>query len=188
MFLLSVLAVAFVGSRVPQASVLTAMSVAELAASADTIVVGKVTSTTSAWDPSHRRILSTIGIDVEERWKGIGPGRVVVVQPGGTVGDIEMSVDGMPTFTLGERALLFLRGHDRFGVVGMALGKRSVHWDADRAAWFVESPAADNVFQIGEIGEIGEIGSTGKLHPALVEQRSSLESVRAYVRSLTGGS
>ena len=70
----------------------------------------------------------------------------------------------------------------------MALGKRSVHWDADRAAWFVESPAADNVFQIGEIGEIGEIGSTGKLHPALVEQRSSLESVRAYVRSLTGGS
>src|SRR5664279_4670896 len=170
---LAVCANAYPGS----ASVLRRMSLAELVAAADEIVVVKVASVSSAWDASHRRIFSTIAIDVQDRWKGSGLGRMVVVQPGGTVGDIEMTVHGMPAFTPGERALLFLRGHDRLGVVGMALGKRPVHWDAEHAAWFIESPAADDVF---------EIGSKGELRPALPEPRASLNSVRARVRALAG--
>lgn len=174
-----VVAVACCVNAIPAgASVLRGMSLAELVSEADQIVVAKVASVSSMWDPSHRRIFSTIAIDVQDRWKGSGPDRLVIVLPGGTVGDMEMTVHGSPTFAAGERALLFLRGHERLGVVGMSLGKRLVHWDADQAAWFIESPAADDVFDIGPKGE---------LRPATPEPRASLESIRARIRTLAAG-
>jgi hypothetical protein len=66
---------------------------------------------------------------------------VKVVQPGGSVGDIQMTVFGMPQFTPGERALVFLRGAPgAASVVGMAQGKRLVRREAGTGRWMVHAP------------------------------------------------
>ncbi len=76
-------------------------------------------------------------------WKGTAApaSHLQIVQPGGTVGDLTMRVDGMPHFSPGERALLFLRGStDGASVVGMAQGKRPVRREAGSGRWMVSAP------------------------------------------------
>jgi len=123
--------------RHPQASVIAPMSVDDLVASADEIVVGRVLSVSAAWNASHTRIASTVEVEVQERWKGTTAPkqRLSIVQPGGTVGEIEMTVHGLAAFTSGETALLFLQGRARYRVVGMAQGKKSLQWDAMSRRW-----------------------------------------------------
>ena len=79
---------------------------------ADHVAVVDVASVSAAWDDQHERILTTIDLSVVETWKGpmTPASHVKIVQPGGTVGDIQMTVFGMSHFTPGERALVFLRG------------------------------------------------------------------------------
>jgi hypothetical protein len=135
-----------------QASLLRAMSVAELVSHSDTIVVGTVVAVHAAWDAQHRKILSTIEVEVQESWKGPASDshRVTIVQPGGSVGEIEMTVQGMPSFAVGESSLVFLRGQHRFQVVGMSQGKRSLAWDSVGKRWLVESPDATGVVELGK--------------------------------------
>ena len=65
----------------------------------------------------------------------------VTGQPGGTAGDMTMTVDGMAPFVAGERALVFLRGRpDRASVVGMAQGKRVVRREPAGTRWMVRAP------------------------------------------------
>jgi hypothetical protein len=134
----------------PQASVLRAMSLAELAGAAESIVVGSVRSVRCAWDDRHRTILSTIEVDVNEVWKGsVSSSQVVLVTTGGSVGDIEMSGQGMPTFAVGEKSLLFLRGTPRLQVVGMSQGKRTLVWDGATSQWLAQAPSRDGVVELG---------------------------------------
>jgi len=73
-----------------------------------------------------RTIVSKVDVDVDEVWKGNASGRLTVVALGGVVGDIEMTVEGMPTFVVGEKSLLFLHGKSQLRVVGMSEGKRAL--------------------------------------------------------------
>lgn len=177
--LIQVLAIAAIWgtARAPQASMLRAMSLSELVASADQIVVAKVVSVNAAWDPSHRKILSTIEVKIEESWKGLASGSLTIVQPGGTVGEIEMTVHGMPRFVVGERSVLFLRGRVRFQVVGMALGKRPVSWDADNNRWLAESADTEDVV---------EVGSGGRIRHAKPTARIALDTLHEQVRAIGG--
>ena len=162
-------------ARAPQASLLRAMSLEQLVTSSNEIIVAKVISVKAAWDPPHRRILSTIEVKIEECWKGAAGEFITIVQPGGTVGDIEMTVHGMPKFTAGERSLLFLRGQTNFQVVGMSEGKRPVAWDADSKRWMVESPNVEDTV---------DVDAAGRLHPAAQAAQLDLESMRARVRKM----
>ncbi len=172
-----VIAAFFGTARTPQASLLRAMSLDQLVASANAIVVGKVVSVNAAWDPSHRRILSTIEVKIEECWKGSAQEIVTIVQPGGTVGEIEMTVHGMPKFSLGERSLLFLRGHAQFQVVGMSEGKRPLSWNGEEKRWLVESPEVEGVV---------EVDTSGRLCQAKPTVRLALEVMHEQVRHLIG--
>lgn len=127
------------GASSPSATTIRAMSLDELVGAADQIVVVTVSSTSARWDAEHRKIHSTIEVDVEEAWKGDTRtrDRLTLVQPGGTVGDIEMTVIGMPRFAPGERSLLFLKGRTRAQVVGMSEGKRPLRWDRAGRRWLV---------------------------------------------------
>jgi hypothetical protein len=124
---------------VAMATLMRTMDLAELTASSDQIVVGDVVSQESAWDSQHRNIYTTIEISIRESWKGGTPadGRIRIRQLGGMVGDIEMSVHGMPRFAPGERSLLFLR---QTQVVGWSQGKRRVHWDSTGNRWLADAP------------------------------------------------
>jgi hypothetical protein len=159
------------------ASLVQALDLAELTARADRIVVAQVVSTSCEWDSSGRNIHSRIEIKVEETWKGsVVPGeRVVIVQPGGTVGDVEMRVHGMPSFAPGEKAVLFLAGQGAPRVVGMSQGKRPLRWDDTAKRWVAEA---------AEYSAVVRRDSRGSLQPALPEPAMRLDELRQRVRAL----
>jgi hypothetical protein len=159
------------------ASLIRLMDLPELTTTADQIVVADVLSVRSAWDTSHRNIYTTIEIGVRESWKGTVPshGRIAIRQLGGTVEDIEMTVHGMPRFTEGERAVVFLQ---RAQVVGMSQGKRRLHWDSANKRWMADPPARTDIVTIERNGRLRMASPS----PA----ESSLDSLREQVRTLVG--
>ena len=88
------------GAQPAPASLVRSMDLVELTENAGRVVVGEVLSVRSNWDKGHRWIYTTIELQVAEIWKGETPrnGRMKVVQPGGSVGDIEMHVHGLRGF------------------------------------------------------------------------------------------
>ena len=160
-------------------SLVQALDLAELTDQAEHIVVAQVVSAESAWDSSHRNIHTRIEIKVEEAWKGsLAPdGRLVIVQPGGTVGDIEMRVHGMPSFASGEKAVLFLAGQGAPRVVGMSQGKRPLRWDGTAKRWVAES---------AEHSAVVRRDFRGRLQPAQPEPAMTLDELRQRVRALVG--
>ena len=163
---------------VAMASLVRAMDLVELTARADQIVVGDVVSVQASWDASHRTIYSTIEVNVQESWKGSPPanGRIRIRQTGGAVGEIEMSVHGMPSFSPGERTLLFL---ERAHVVGMGQGKRRLYQEPGSKRWLAQARDAST--------EVVVIGPKGKVAAAAVGQPEMLDSLREKVRALLGG-
>ena len=158
-------------------SLVQALDLSELTAQAERIVVAQVVSSKSDWDSSHRTIRTRIEIKVEEAWKGVvAPGeRIVIVQPGGSVGNIEMRVHGMPGFALGEKTVLFLAGQAAARVVGMSQGKRSVRWDDTAKRWVAEA---------AEHSAVVRRNSQGGLQPALSDPATGLDEFRQRVRAL----
>ena len=129
--------------RRARASLVVALDLPTMVERADHVAVVDVGTVNAAWDDKHERILTTIDLSVVESWKGsMAPAsHVKVVQPGGAVGDIQMTVFGMSQFSPGERALVFLRGTPASAaVVGMAQGKRLVRLDAATGRWMVHAP------------------------------------------------
>ena len=158
-------------------SLVQALDFAQLTARAERIVVAQVVSVKSEWDASGRNIHTRIEIKVEETWKGsVAPDEhIVMVQPGGTVGDIEMRVHGMPSFAPGEKAVLFLAGQGAPRVVGMSQGKRSVHWNGTAKRWEAE---------VAEHSAVVRRDSQGRLQPAMPEPAMTLDELRQRVRAL----
>ena len=108
------------------ASLVVALDLPTMVERADLVAVVDVVSVSAAWDDKHERILTTVELSVVESWKGpMAPAsHVTIVQPGGQVGDIQMTVFGMSQFTRGERALVFLRGTpSEASVVGHGAGQ-----------------------------------------------------------------
>jgi hypothetical protein len=174
---LLVVALVWIPATLPQASVLRAVSLRQLVTDADQIVLAKVISVQAGWDGAHRKILSTIEIEAEQIWKGdLGTaGRLSIVQPGGTVGDIEMAVEGMPRFTPGEEALLFLRGGLRPQVLGLAQGKRTLERDTQTGRW---------VLQPSDMTAVVERGRDAKIRHPQPARPVDLDDFHAQVESL----
>jgi hypothetical protein len=172
--LLAIVATLLAGLSLAHASLTRAMDLAELTAAAEQVVVAEVAKVESQWDKDHRTISSTIEIRVQESWKGPTPsdGKLLVQQPGGAVGEIEMTVVGMPTFSIGERAVLFLQ---QARVVGMGQGKRPLHWDGTSKRWFAEP---------GDAAGAVRVGRDGQLHATERSARESIDSLRTKVRAL----
>jgi hypothetical protein len=175
LLLLQVLAAwLFVGLPDAQASVVRAMDLAELTATAEQIVVAEVAKVESHWDTGHRTIHSIIELRVQESWKGTAPadGKMLLRQPGGSVAEIEMTVVGMASFSVGERTLLFL---DHGIVVGLGQGKRPLRWDQSSKRWLVETADASSTVQINRRGQIRATQASAA---------ESLDGLRAKVRAL----
>jgi hypothetical protein len=84
------------------------MEFADMIADSDRIVIGTVTGIEGQWDDSSTFIHSMVTISVETSLQGKDGGDVVLRTPGGQVGGFAMSAQGAPSFTVGERVLVFL--------------------------------------------------------------------------------
>jgi len=107
----------------------------QLAAEADTIVLGTVTSQASAWNAQHTAIYTDVTVAVEEVIKGTPGAEVTFRVAGGIVGDIGMRTSNDPVFQKGERVILFLDTREvPARIVGLHQGKYpvrdgTVKWD-----------------------------------------------------------
>jgi len=171
------------------ASIVQALELPDLVQQADHIAVVDVVSLRSEWDAKHERIFSTIDLKVIERWKGPGQtaeGRLTVIQPGGTVGDLTMTVTGLTSFTPGERAVVFLRGTpENSRLLGLSQGKRPMQFDASAHTWWIkQAPHRDLTLVKAPIasGPAGQ-SATKVIQPPRIQQ-TGLDDFRAEVRSL----
>ncbi len=106
---------------------------ADLATQADRIVVGTVAALDSHWEESGRFIHTDVTIDVERYVAGRGPARLTLRTPGGQIGGRGQVAHGAPSFTLGERVLVFLTTWEDGTpkVLGFAQGKSRVYVGPD---------------------------------------------------------
>jgi len=186
-FVALLIAVAAIASpRTSSASLVMALDLETMVSRADNVAVVDVASVTAAWDERHEQILSTITLTVVESWKGTAAPatRLVVVQPGGVVGDIIQTVHGMTRFSPGERAVVFLQGSvQRAHVVGMAQGKRLVRRDQTSGRFIVHAPDPAGATFIRTTPASGT-------SPVFDMRARPLEDLRAEIRTLaakTGG-
>jgi len=110
-------------------AMMVAMSVEQLAGTADTIVVGTVLEQTSAWNADRSAIHTDVVVSVDELVKGNAAGEVVVRVAGGYIEseDIGMGTSNDPTFRDGEQVVLFLNAGDPVATLtGMFQGKLTV--------------------------------------------------------------
>ncbi|MGE0825455.1 MAG: matrixin family metalloprotease [Candidatus Binatia bacterium] len=91
------------------ATLVVPVSDSALARQADAIVIGTIHDFQSTWDDNQQQIVTDITLTIHQVLKGdIRTRRLTIKQPGGTVGDLELWIDGAPQFTPGEKVLLFL--------------------------------------------------------------------------------
>ena len=114
-------------------SIVQGLDLQELVAHADRIVLGRV-----LFSESFRRADGQLGtwhrIDVEREIRGHAPDEreVIVETLGGQMGDIAMRVEGEPSFSIGERVLVFVRDggpYTAFRPVGMGQGVMRVRME-----------------------------------------------------------
>ncbi len=102
------------------------LTIDELTARADSIVVGEVTDI-ACYEEGRGDIYTLVTLSVEQAVKG-GPGNEVVLRvPGGEVGGLRLSVSDTPSFQPGERVVVFLEeAGSAFKVSGWYQGKFAV--------------------------------------------------------------
>jgi hypothetical protein len=147
-------------------------SLTELAQTSTLVVRGTVKRLQSRWD--HQRILTDVDIQVTEALKGQPGALVRLTQPGGHVGNLGQTVEGLASFAEGEEVVVFLRPHSSRGymVAGFSQGKFHVAVGADgkRVA----------------VPERGELVLLDRVTHAPVDERTApieLSTLRALVRS-----
>lgn len=114
-------------------------SIEMMGASAQRIVRGTVASVRPYWNESRTRILTETTIEISEDYKGTGPATVQVLQFGGVVDDVRMTVAGALSWVPGEEVVLFLEESlpGRHRVSGFSQGKYLVQRDPVTGEAFV---------------------------------------------------
>lgn len=111
------------------ATLVPRMTVEQMMEASDAIIHGTIARTWSAWDSSHEFIWTHYELRLTESMLGDRLDKVVVSEPGGTVGNDSMEIVGAPRYRIGEEVVLltartpigYLRtsgwGQGRFDVV-----------------------------------------------------------------------
>ncbi len=90
------------------ATLVPGFSLEGLVARSETIVQGRCLRSWSDWDANHQYIWTHHEIEVSEPLKGTPARSVVVSELGGRAGDMELHVEGMPSYRPGEEVVVFL--------------------------------------------------------------------------------
>lgn len=109
------------------------LTIEQLTASAESVVVGYIESMTSKWKGDI--IVTEVSVQVADTVAGEFAGqRIIVEYPGGEVGDVGLLVSDVKMPAPGDNVLLFLKLTDgNYTTVGMAQGQYFVDSDKDVA-------------------------------------------------------
>ena len=130
------------------------MSLAEMLAAADTIVVAEAIDTRAEWvtTGASRAIVTRVTFRVTDTLKGVERLLLPLEFLGGTVGDVGYEVAGVPTFDIGDRAVLFVSGaRAASAIVGHMQGRFPINTAPDGTEYVTlhDKRAFSAVNQIG---------------------------------------
>jgi hypothetical protein len=107
-----------------QATTVRRLTLDDLVAKADSIVVGRVIDARTFWTEDHKLILTSHTVEIQQCLKGGSGDAVVVTTIGGRIGGSALRVAGMPTLEIGESAVFFLEHSGSYTtIVGLKQGK-----------------------------------------------------------------
>lgn len=150
------------------------LSIQQLTDQSQVVMRGTVSSKTCSED-DRGRIVTRIRLRVAEVWKGeAGAGEFTVIQAGGVLGNRRVTVQGQPTFVMGEEVVAFLALNARGeGVVlGVCQGKFEIFQDGSG------SKQVRNLFH-GGASVVG--GSAQALQNKLGNRRLTLADLKQAV-------
>jgi len=109
------------------------------------VVQGRVTGVQSYWNETGSKIFTEAQVAVDESYKGEKPGTVRVLQLGGVVGHVKMTVAGSLAWTPGEEVLLFLEPSTAgaYQVSGFSQGKFTVERVPGTGLPYISRPALE---------------------------------------------
>ena len=184
------LACAWLSASPGSASIVQALELPELVDQSDRIVLGRVVFA-EAFRQADGTIATWYRVEVEQELRTDAPPRdeepeVILQVLGGEIGDLGMRVEGEPRFSVGERAVLFMREGSQlaFRPVGMAQGVMRVR----------KKDGDEMVFQSREGMMLVKRGPDGLLRqskgalPREERLKVFLERVQSIVREQVGPS
>lgn len=118
-------------SSAADATQILAKDIPALGREARVVVEATVVSQRAFWNEGRTRILTAVELDVDETYKGLPSGRLTVVQAGGELDGMRMTVHGVTQWSTGERVVAFLEPafDGMYRVTGFSQGKFSVQTD-----------------------------------------------------------
>lgn len=130
-----------------QATKIIPMSPEKLGQTATVVVRGTVTSVESFWNASGSKIFTETIIAVDESYKGAPGDEVRLLQLGGEVDGVRVTVHGALHWDRGEEVVAFLEPNQggRFAVTGFSQGKFKVERDPTTGRAFIHRPAQPGV-------------------------------------------
>jgi hypothetical protein len=133
----------------------------EMVGESDYIVRAVVKSVTPEWrdnpdQPGRKYIATLVELDVKEVIKGSPPSPLVLDLVGGRIGDRQLTIEGAPTFSVGEESILFVKGNGRqiIPLVGMMHGFYPVKRDKTGGQAHVAHSNGRLLFSEKEIGQV----------------------------------
>lgn len=123
----------------------------QLGAQSSLVVRGRVAEVRSFWNGKRTKIFTETTVIVEETYKGGRSAAVRVVQLGGIVDNVKVTVAGALRWAPEEEVLLFLEPYTAgtYQVSGFSQGKFRVDRDPLTKQPFVTQPAADGIQLVG---------------------------------------
>ena len=141
--LCSVVFCLLVGALPAGATQILLQTPSEMGELSELVVQGRVSEVRSFWNASGTKILTEVRVEILESHKGFARNSVRIVQLGGEVDGVRMSVAGRLSWHAGEEVLVFLdeMKDENFRVAGFSQGKYLVEHDARTGESFVRRPA-----------------------------------------------
>ncbi len=138
----------FLHTLIPQISVATQIiykSPETMGRESSLVVSGTVQSILPFWNADHTRIFTKTTIEISETFKGAAGSTVDIIQIGGVVGHVRMTVAGAAHWKQGEETLLFLEpyGNGMYMVAGFSQGKFDINRDSKTGRAYVYRPALE---------------------------------------------
>jgi hypothetical protein len=123
----------------------------QLGGQSELVIRGRVESSESYWNEQHTKIFTRTRIAVDEAYKGIAPATVDIVQLGGIVGSMKVTVHGALRWRVGDEVLLFAEAYDAesYRVSGFSQGRFSVERDLKTGEAFIRTPRMEGVKLLG---------------------------------------
>ncbi len=119
----------------------------QLGEQAEIVVRGRVESSESFWNDARTKVFTRTRIAIDETYKGAPRATVDIIQLGGVVDGIRVTVHGAPIWRVGQEVLLFAEPYDDqyFRVSGFCQGKFRVMRDEATDEAYIETPPAPDL-------------------------------------------